>query len=440
MKKLSKLLALLLAAVICFSCLGVSAFASSVKQYGKVDEATGRGGYIAFGDSVARGYGVNGRDLGNYNLYNNRVIPNSYPAVVAEAVGCTVVNDASSPAFNNFVPVCFSGMTLSAAMDLLGIEDDYYDEVYDHGHGDFLLYPLMEKYYSGARDFLVNNATLVTIGLGLSDVAYAPIRRAMEGREELDADFVKAALENMAEGLEYYKRAYPLLLSFIKENNPDATVVLIGNYNVGGDMPVSDDILLPVGHLVTAMVAYTNSYLKQWAEEYGYIYCDITNAETVAAQNDMGVIGEFLDDVGYYGHLSVEGYAYVCRQILELLEEEPSEATNDIAVDLGRFTSVSYVMLDGILLDKSDYSMDGYKLVIPNDRPTAKLLTVAVIGENGKVTVNTYTLSYSCEAGYSAYLISGIDDVSATAKKASMAVYSVAKKAVTAISGFFKTK
>jgi len=441
MKRMIGKLALLLAVLILVSCMSVGTFAADkpVRQYGQADE-NGYGGYIALGDSVARGCGANGTDMSAYRNYKNRVVENSYPYTVAKAVGCTIVNDVTAEDYCNYMPVCFAGMTMSAAMDLLGIEDGYYDEVYDHGKTDFWYFPLMEEYYHNAGDFLANKASLVTIGFGLCDVAYAPIQKALATHEEMDADFVKDALKYMTDGFEYFKTAYPLLLDFIKENNPNATVVLVGNYNAGGDIVLSDELMLPIGQLLSGTISYMNLYLKQWAEEYGYIYCDIMNAETVAAQNDLGLLESVQNEKDwiYNGHLSVEGNAYVARQILSLLPEEIPEVTKDIVVDLGRFRSVDYVMLDGKLLQKNAYSMDGYELTIPYCSACAKVLTVAVVGERGKLSVYTYQLAFHADSGYSAYLISGVDDAANTTKKAAASVYNGAKTIVQSISGLFK--
>ena len=411
MKVSKKAIAILLAALTIVSCMGAAAFADNtktVKQYGA------GGGYVALGDSVARGVNATpDNDKETHNFYD-RTVNGSYPYLVAQAVGCNIKDDARDKD-SNFWPVCFHGQTLAMTMDLLGIEDNYYDDVYAHGEGKnaYHYYPIMQELYGNAAEYLCN-AGLITIGFGLSDVFYRAITVAQINNAEVNAEFVEDVVANIAEGYEYWVKAYPMLLSYIKEHNPDAAVVLVGNYNVGGDTPLSDDILIPIGMAASAITGYMDSYLKQWAKEYDCIYCDITNAETVASQEDIGLLSMDSDSFGNLCHLSPEGNALVARNILNLLPDDdntPKTVTTDIVVDLGRFTKVNYVMLDGKLLGKNSYSMNGYELTIPYGSHKAKNLTVAVVGDKGKTSVYTYSLEFNADSGYSAHIIYGANDI-----------------------------
>lgn len=434
MKTTRRILAIILVILAITSCIGTAAFADNtktVKQYGKL------GGYIALGDSVARGVGATGdNDVETHDFYD-RTVEGSYPYLVAQAVGCNIKDDAKDPD-SNFWPVCFHGQTLAITMDLLGIDDGYYDEVYAHGNGkeSYHYYSIMEDIYGNANEYL-SNAGLITIGFGLSDVFYRAIVVAQINNDTINAEFVKDVVANIYEGYNYWVKAYPMLLKYIKENNPDATVVLVGNYNVGGDTPISDDVLLPVGMAATAVTGYMNSYLKNWANEYGYTYCDITNAETLAAQDDLGLLSMAGDNFSLAGHLSPAGNALVARNILNALPTEDGsqpKITTDIVVDLGRFDKVSYVMLDGKVLSNSSYSMNGYELTIPYRCKLAQNLTVVISNDNGKDSIYTYQLKYSADSGYKAYLICGIDDTSRIVKSTVSATSSIIKGAF----GLFK--
>lgn len=416
MKASRKIIAMLLVVMSLISCIGVSAFADSekrVRQYGA------EGGYLAIGDSIARGMSATPDNYAETHNFYDRTVEGSYPYLVAQAVGCNIKDDARDRD-SNFWPVCFHGQTLAMTMDLLGIEDNYYDDVYAHGTGPlaYHYYPIMQELYGNA-DELLKSASLITLGFGLADVFYRALIVAQINNPEINADFVEDILAGIAEGYDYWLKAYPMLLDYIKVNNPDATVVLVGNYNVGGDIPVTNDILIPVGMAASVFTGYMNSAVKQWAEDYGYIYCDITNAETVAAQGDIGLVEIASDDIAIYTHLSPEGNALVARNIINALPYDDGtskQVTTDITVDLGRFKRVSYVMLDGRLLSKNAYSMDGYELTIPYRCKNAKNLTVAVVGENGKTTINTYQLSFDAKSGYNSYLIYGVNDAASAVK------------------------
>lgn len=409
MKNSNALLSVLLVLLMLLSCVP-AAFAAdapaSVRQYGK------EGGYIAFGDSIARGVGATGDNDAETHDFYDRTVDGSYPYLVAQAVGCDIRDDARDPG-GNFWPVCFHGQTLALTMDLLGIEDGYYDDVYAHGNAgtSFKYYDTMQELYSNAAEKL-KEASLITLGFGFSDIFYRAILYAQIRNPEFNAAFIPDILSGIREGYSYFVKTYPLLLSYIKENNPDATVVIVGNYSVAGDTPLSNDIMLRVGIPIQSVLNNFNTMLIKWAKEYGYLYCDISNAETLASQEDIGLLSGFMDNAGLAGHLSPEGNAMIARNILKLLpaeEETAQEKTRDITVDLGRFTAVTRVKLDGVILEESRYSVDGYELTVKNCRIAAGTLVVVAENEKGQTSRYTYCLSYK-NGSYQAKLKLGIND------------------------------
>ena len=425
MKKATKLITVLLVVTLTFTCVGFSASAATadtVKQFGEVDDK-GYGGYLAFGDSLARGCGATENYRKEYVDNYDRTVEGSYPLLVAKAVGCKIDDNALSQD-SNYWPICFPGQTLSVTMDYLGIDDGYYDEIYDHGNDDdsFGFYNKMLEIYDPDNKY-IEKASLITIGLGLSDIYLKPVEEATIVYGELNAEAIVFAGKKIVEGLEYCKKAYPMLLRYIKEVNPNATVVIVSNYNTGGDVPLTDDILLPVGMTGTLLRRTLNNCLKSWAKKYDCLFCDITNAEMYASQYDIGILGGYLDNKLVNGHLSPEGYAMVSRLILDLLpEKEPTEkkVTKDIVVDLGRFRHVTSVALNGIPLSEDRYSMDGFVITIPCRSIFANNLTITVDqtdGKNaGKTAVYTYQLVYHLD-GYRAFLIYGNNDVSGSLQK-----------------------
>ncbi len=409
MKNSKAILSVCLVLLMLFACIP-SAFAAdehtSVRQYGQ------EGGYIAFGDSIARGVGATGDNDAETHDFYDRTVEGSYPYLVAQAVGCNIKDDASDPD-SNFWPVCFHGQTLALTMDLLGIEDGYYDDVYAHGSAkdSFRYYDTMKELYGDAAEKL-KQASLITLGFGFSDIFYRAIVVAQIRNPEFNAAFIPDILSGIEEGYSYFVKTYPMLLSYIKENNPDATVVILGNYSVAGDTPLSNDIMLRVGIPIQSVLDKFNKMLVKWAKEYGYLYCDIANAETLASQNDIGLLSGFMDNAGLAGHLSPEGNAMIARDILKLLpaaDGSTQEKTKDITVDLGRFTAVTRVKLDGVILDEDRYSVDGYELTVKNCRITAKSLVVVAENEKGQTSRYNYCLSYK-NGGYQVKLKYGIND------------------------------
>ena len=225
MKKAFKILALVLALVMTFSCIGISAFAateSSVMQYGET------GGYLALGDSVSRGCGASVNYSGEYYNFADRTVSGSFPLRVAQAVGCKINDNAADNTNNNYWPVCTFGQTLASTLDLMGIEDGYYDDIYAHGTkpGSFTNYDVMEEYYSDVCEY-AKQASLITVELGMCDVFYRSQMVAnIECGEEISLEWGKVGLESMWEGYYYWLNAYPKLLKWLK-NNTDAAVVLV---------------------------------------------------------------------------------------------------------------------------------------------------------------------------------------------------------------------
>ena len=435
MKKAGKFLSFVLVLVMVFSLCGVSAMAATaenVVQYGE------QGGYLALGDSVSRGCGASANYRGEYYNFADRTVPGAFPYRIAQAVGCQINDDAADNTDNNYWPVCFPGQTLASTLDLMEIDDGYYDDVYAHGTqpGHFTNYGYMTRYYGDVCEY-AKQASLITIELGMCDVFYrAQMLANMECGENIGLEWIEADLMHAWEGYNYWVDAYPKLLQWIKDNCPNATVVLVGMYNMFDEVTITDDMLLPVGDLISVVSSLMNQNMKYWAAQYGYTFVDISSVETPIAEQDLSIDAFINGDGTLNTHPSIEGNAYIARRVLAALpavEEIPQCKTN-IVVDLGQFTKVDYVMVNGVKVDK--YVMKDHVLTVPYKTRLANNLTVAVKQDDGKIALYTYQLVY--KDGYTAYRIYGNSDVVGSALKAVDNVKNVGTKLVTSIGGLFK--
>ena len=430
-----RLLAMALCLMMLFSCMGIQAFAATeetVRQYGK------DGGYLAIGDSICRGCGAIGYPQPYYD-YTKRNVEGAFPYIVAQAVGCSAPEEIVDPA-GNYWPLCYPGMTLGVTMDLFGIDDEFSDTAFDYSN-----YKYMMKYfgYEGSLDGvrgaaggdtytspakvgsvidLAQKADLITVELGMCDVFYRALRIAENGGFladgiELDLNnpqsvlqLLKAYLGEMKWGFQYWKTWYPKLIERLKEHNPDATIVMVGAFNVAGGVRITDDTLLPVGDAVAAITESMNLLYRQWAKQYGVIYVDVSNTETLAAQNEWALLGDFLPNAETASHPAVEGNAYIAHQIIRALptQDGSQERTTDIVVDLARFDNVSYVLVNGAFT--KNFRMDGTVLTVPCKNHLATSLTIAVKGDDGKIAVQTYTLTYR-DGGYVAHRVFSSNDI-----------------------------
>ena len=456
-----RLLAMALSLIMIFSCMSMGVFAAdeeTVRQYGE------EGGYLAIGDSVCRGCGTAGYPQPYYN-YSKRNVEGAFPYIVAKAVGCTMPEEIVDQS-GNYWPLCYPGMTLGVTMDLYGIEDDFTDTKFDYSN-----YKYMMKYFGyegsipgvrgaaggdtytepakvGSIIDLTKDASLITVELGMCDVFYRALHIAENGgmlADGINLDFsdpqailqlLKGYLSEMYIGFDYWKTWYPKFLERLRELNPDADIVVVGAFNVVGSVTITDDTLLPVGDAISALTDQMNVLYQKWAKQYGMIYADISNTETLAAQSEWALLGEFLPNAEIASHPGPEGNAYIGHQILRALPAQDGShpVTTDIVIDLARFTNVKYVLVNGSYC--SDYSMDGTVLTIPYRTTLAKSLVVACDNGNGGTALQSYTLSYQ-DGGYVSHRISSTNDLNAAMQKIVDLIKSFVSSLMKSISALF---
>lgn len=469
-QNIRRVLAVILAAVLTVSCCSAAASAATaqtVPQYGKA------GGYLAIGDSISRGCGAegfyigrNGETLpdgeGQYGEYDLRNVQGCFPYQIAQAVGCTAPMDMADQDAT-YWPFTFPGMTTAVTLDLLGIEDDFRDEKLRYAYyKDMLEYFGYEGSFEGVREGdvydpetdgkcgniieLIEKADLITVQLGMCDIFYRAYRIISNGGMLKDGlkfdlsstdaikDLLTTAITEMKFGYDYWKEHYPILLEKIIALNPDATIVMVGSFNVVNELTITDDTLAPIGSIISAITESMNKMYRKWEKEYGVLYADVSSTETLAAEEDWSLLGEFKSHSFTGTHPSQKGYDYMTRRILAVLP--PAETSKDIVVDLGRFEKVDYVLVNG--LPVKDYTMDGFELTIPYSGPAAVNLTIGVKGDDGALAVQTYRLTYDEDAGYTAFRFYGSNDVKKLLLKPWNLIVKLFRMLFDKIAGLFK--
>ena len=388
-RKLKSTLSLALALLLTLSCFALCGGVAdtSVEQYG-AEEVDGKIGYLAIGDSIGKGCGSLGSYLdqngeptgesapgGQYDNYYQRKVEGSYPALIAEAVGCDIpyyMNEAENPG-GTYWPLCFPGMTTAMVLDLLGVEDDftdsdlkypYYKEMLEYfGYSEPMTigedtYPgSFAGYYeddnveyinsqpyildaekralddAGERQGfgspvgrcgniieLIQKSRLITIEIGMCDVFYRTYRIATKGGflaenakiDVSDTESVAKLIEvigaEMSEGLTHWRTCYPLLLATIKKLNPDATIVMLGSFNTVNQLRITNDDAIPLGDIVSVITNRMNEYYQKWAKDFGVIYADISNTEPYEMEEEMSLLGGFLDNAFAGSAREVQGF------------------------------------------------------------------------------------------------------------------------------------
>lgn len=434
MKKFEKAVALLLAVMMVLSCLAMCASAEDTEDTPKYEN------YLCIGTSVTRGCGLDGYDI--YDDATAHNIPGSYPDYVANALGIPVEHRWNC---------AYQGEMISSVLAIMGMFDPNDDELmnpeYNYWFSRRILPNMFAQYgydtgmVCGEKCSILDKLSscdLITIELGMGDVFYRTkeITSADDVFGNLgDTDiaaFAEQFITELYKNYNFMLKNYTKILDYIKVNNPNATVVIIGNYNMFADMPLNDEIFAPIGDAFAVLSVSMNQIYKQWAKQYGYIYADISNVETPATEGDMAAFD--IEDMNYAIHPSVEnGLPYIARQVLNALDTE-RPVTANITVDLGSLNKLDFVVVDNKPI--FNYSLEGSILTIPYFSTKAMLLTVGAVNEDGTVSTHSYQLAFG-EKGYTAYKIGAVNDTFGFAKKIFKTLFSLIESLWTKVLDFF---
>ena len=353
MKRFTKIIAAMLAVLMAASLLSAAAYAAEAEDpYAGLKEGIG---YLAIGDSFTRGYGAgdNWQDQiylnDSYGNYECRNVDGSYPNRVAEAFGLYAPDDIRDTSAKMW-PLAHDAVSTAYVLDLLGVDDGFRDDefTYDETYmieryktdlqyfGDPSSYTLDGTAAYGqtgeimsVRD-MVKNASLITIGLGQTDVIYKAQIFGLNTLNLSDTASLPGGVANIISLLykyfDYWKDAYPLLLDYIKENNPNAKVVLVGTVNPIRDATLSDDVSIKIGSVLNAIFDSMNAYTKMCAVKYGYMFVDISDVDTPPSVTEMS-IGHILslsDPIEYalVAHPTPNGYKQIADRIVEAVEKD----------------------------------------------------------------------------------------------------------------------
>lgn len=448
MKK--KLISLALAVIMLFGLLPMAAFAEATEP--ELAELYGDG-FLIFGDSYARGMGSTYPDLDEWNaLYfmdnvpgeealrldtgdmiptkkECRNIEGSFANLLARAIGCNCPDDITDPT-GTFWPVAQNAVTLGAVMDLLGVEDNFFDTQFFHkidycrARYDADLYYFGGPYsinadgtgtYDGeahAMDIntIIKNSKLIVLELGMGDIfnrTYATISNSGMLDDLTDPlaipNILNSALSLLNEGFKYFETYYPVLINHIREINEDATIVALGAVNTFFGTTISHATLAPIGTAFSALSSKMNSKLKEFSKELDFVYVDISNVETGVTANEMDISDVFAD-LEIATHPTKGGHVQICNMIIDALKEYngiTEKGAKDIVLDIGRFDDIDCVKVNGIPVCKSDYTVKDHVLTVHCKTKLASSLSITT-KLNGKTAVSTYQIVYR-DGGYTAY-------------------------------------
>lgn len=476
-KQLKNTLAVALSVLFVLSCFVLPVSAATYPTI------TADGGYLAIGDSIGRGCGADGSYIykdgsptnsnkpgGQYDQYEFRNVKGAYTTLIAQKLNCKMPDEMTNQDAN-FWPLCYPGLTTAMVLDVMGVDDNFSDTALDYPYYDDVLeYFGYDGSFDGVREShskaaviaekqqlgkcgnvieLAKKADLITVEIGMCDVFYRTYRICAEGKmlsdnaqfdlssKEAIASLVATASSQMYQGFAHWETYYPLLIQTLLDLNPDATIVMVGAFNLVNQLTISDKIPVPLGSLFSTFTEMMNNKFEEWEKKFGdrVLYADISNTEPKAAEEDWSLTGEFMSNTFAGTHPTQDGYNYITRQILDVLDSD-KEVTTNIIVDIGRFDKVDYVFVDGKQI--KDFTVKNFKLTIPYSGTGAKNLTIGIKAEDGTVAAQTYMLNYSAAKGYTAERIFGTSNVEKTAKPFLDILKSFFQKIIDFFKGLFK--
>ena len=294
-KRLTKLLAALLAVLTLVAVLSMSSFAATRTQ-SKTYKT-----YTVLGDSVAAGYSHPGYDMNhNYNKVEWNLVPNTYPDIVRKAVKATTVHQLAHSGYRStdlraLLYNDYNGDGMSP-LRLPSWNDDARHMNYDQ------LNVLRSAFQDDIR-----NSDLITVNIGIND-ATQPLLIAVEtvqrdlgilGSEALaflnpitllqeslnnaallgtDGEFYLALAQAQLTATRNFPGNFDAIIERIHQLNPKAKVVVIGLYHASENETLPQGGFgIPIGDVLGNMYQQFNYYMREGSPYAGkyYTYVDV---------------------------------------------------------------------------------------------------------------------------------------------------------------------
>ena len=338
-------LSLLLAAVMLFSALGMTASAATRDNVQHYDT------YMCIGDSIAAGFYVDGDSEVGRKL---EIMPHAYHSIVAEATDAELLQFGWS---------AFRAVELRYMLE--GVRHDL-DNTWQDLFGFLISDEQLEPHRSAYLD-AIKKADLITVNLGSNDVFSYSMKKTLNllsssSDSELAAEvkdimskcgdfgtaFVKvlgyaekagklpivmASLNpTLMKAVSAFKENFTACMRGIYKLNPNATVVVVGLYNPLANVSLVENGNLKLAALVQPTVDLMNQFLK-----YGCLYSDryrFAPVPNVTTWKMSLIGGDFASEVITKVHPTAAGHSYMADQILSVLPEAQQPAADP---DAGRF-------------------------------------------------------------------------------------------------------
>ena len=344
----------LLAVIMLVSVCGISAFADSAEDSDVMHYSY----YTVLGDSIASAYGTDAyfANAGSTTtVKDGSLIPGSYAAIVADAIGAETVNMRSHSGWRTtefLREINYPGFVY---------DNDAYSKYY---HSNFFrralnFVPESALNGEGARIIdAIKKADFITLNIGTNDIfSYALTVTAdkfsyifehsgildIKGYEDLEVAFnelLRLADENemkgiltefviaIETGLAMYKENFPKVIDGIRSLNPDAQLMVIGISNpINIVIDLAEDTGIDLYTITDLLVDRANYFTATCSCADEFLFVDVAGTEPFGiGVLDTDLLFAFDENVKYSAvkmvHPNDKGHEFIAQQILSVLESE----------------------------------------------------------------------------------------------------------------------
>ena len=347
--------------LICFAIAVVMLFSASVCVFAAKPYSVKKYDYyVPIGDSIAAGMEI---DCVHSKANNQAACFSRVEGDYVDLVSLAT----SKPGKDNYHSMVCPGLRTIDVLFLLGLYEGDYDEYIEGARAfssETTFAAGIGKKIEEKFDFneYIRNADLITLGLGVNDIAteaFSNAYMAVLAGEADESDFPMLFATNVISGYQTFAKNYEAIIRHIlKVNGKKATVVLVGMYNPYSNFNIEGDEYGILKTLFEVMIRSGNALLKTWARKYGFLYADVSdtcNHSENLLGGDIETDGDFqsaaLAMASIFTHPDYDGHRYMSECIIDRLPEslkKVSIRTGGLVAKIGNTTVGKFNIARGV--------------------------------------------------------------------------------------------
>lgn len=355
--------------------------------------------YVNIGDSIASGLGLPDYYNEDGSARHHVRIEGSYPAIFSDEIGATETINLANPGYRTnelymMLDDSYSGdaitSTVIPAMTGLDMASftaemrpkfadaiDRADVITIQVGSNNVMMRMMLALFKIAWGYDMDPASAdKSIFPAQARACYERIMEALAAEDEsaLAAEFLAllekagsvagaldAILVQLDLAMDDFRTYYAKSIAHIQSVNPDAVILAVGLYNPLRDAGLSEDISIPVGHIIDPVLAGMNEYMEfgvPGSDSDNYIYVNEWNAEVIETINlDEIDVNDaaFFDKIKVNIHPNLTGHRYMADQLLDAYYDRTLPFT-DVDRSTPYFREIAYCYEHGYMIGTSAHT------------------------------------------------------------------------------------